>query len=306
LQNFGFSKAKKEGENERINVIKQMIKCRSYTNIKSFPQINEKVERSSTLKKSIKNKGKLNSKTSIKKIKISLNSIKNIDKLQNDNSNNRLKDNNFDDGNINNDDNNYNDNNYNEDDNGDTIYKEKVINIELKNKRLKCYDDLYNNFTKKLDSDNLNPDELIEIPSEIVAPAQMVNPIFNIRQNYYKTFNLKRVDLAKSRYSMELNPLSVYDLTNVNKFINEKPLFRKTSIANLNHPSTSLDFTTLDPENNPLKRRQIITRSKEHELDRIKLILRRKNITIKDLNSKILPPDNFCAYSYDFLPKGKV
>jgi len=272
LVEFGFARAGMKSELDRKQNLRQIVTCRSI-NEQTFTKMNEDM-----MKKGLEDKP-IN-------FKINLNHIKNIKaKDENDPINIKSSIKSMDSQIANN----------------NTIEKkEKIINIDsiIKDKNT---DNLLNNLQEKLGKD-FEGEKVPEIPSEAISTARIVNPLFDARQSYYKTLNLKPIDKMKPEYSIKHNPLSVFDITNLDN-VNINPHFKQPpKQVCLHRPSTSLDFKSLDPNNNPLNRRRLLSGSKNFEIDRIKTSLLNKNIHVEDLKSKILPPENKKTYSMNFLP----
>jgi len=170
------------------------------------------------------------------------------------------------------------------------------------------------NITKKNDAKNkldslkeklvgeFNGDKLPELPSEALVGASLLDPLLGVRNLYQKNMDIKQIDLTKTQYSMHYRPLSVFDVTNCensSNYLKFKPPQRN---PNLLKPSTSFDFKTADPEDNPLNRRRLLSGSKQFEINKIKDSLRHKQIQIKDLNNKFIVPDKNEVFYSSFLP----
>lgn len=84
--------------------------------------------------------------------------------------------------------------------------------------------------------------------------------------------------------------MSLYDFTN--QETEKLSSVKENKKPSYNHrPSTSIDFQNLDPENNPLNRRRLLSGSKQFEIDKIKSSLIEKNMRINNLRSKFYTPD---------------
>ena len=101
---------------------------------------------------------------------------------------------------------------------------------------------------------------------------------------------------------MHYRPLSVFDVTNCENSLNNLKFKPPQRNPNLLRQSTGFDFKTVDPEDNPLNRRRLLSGSKQFEINKIKDSLRHKQFQIKDLNNKFIVHDKNEVFYSAFLP----
>jgi len=284
LLEFGESKAKQTEEADRLQTIRQVIKSKSKTDVKTFTILNEKIN-------NIKNENNDDSSNTNQNNqhskKVNLKNLKNLEYFQN----NRLD----------------------KSDSDDNEVKKKVVKreyekiINLKHLKTKSCENIIENYINKIAElqENYYNEEDNQLSTDVVPIAKFLNPIYNIRLTFGKNLKLKQIDPVKTKYSHHYKPLSVFDITNL-KTISVDPRFRRKDQGACQHyPSTSADFSKLDPEKNPLSRRQIISKTKNFNLNETMSKLIDKKINIKIFKTKMLPPESNTLYSIDFLPSIK-
>jgi hypothetical protein len=164
--------------------------------------------------------------------------------------------------------------------------KNKNENIEnsdtLKEKRIT----INGNFSKNISKNNLenfvekiqeriDNVEMTNFPSEMFGKS-LFHPILSKRL-FNRDKGINQINLAKSGYALHYRPMSLYDFTN--KETEKLSSIKESKKPSYNHrPSTSIDFLNLDPENNPLNRRRLLSGSKQFEIDKIKSSLIEKNM----------------------------
>jgi len=171
------------------------------------------------------------------------------------------------------------------------------INIKKKNDAKILLDSLKEKLVGEF-----NGDKLSELPSEAVVGASLLDPLLSVRNLYQKNIDIKQIDLTKTQYSMHYRPLSVFDVTNCENSLDNLKFKPPQRNPNLLKPSTSYDFKRVDPEDNPLNRRRLLSSSKQFEVNKIKDSLRHKLIQIKDINNKLIVPDKHEVFFSTFLP----
>ena len=275
---FGMARAEKKSETERKNNIKQILNSNRIDDMQTFTKINENLQ-----KRDVENR----QGNQINNFKININKIKNIKNIKENvqipiivSSSLSL--------------------NANANVNDTKKINEVVVNIKTDMKSDMDHNHIIEGLKEKLEKE-FEGEKIPELPSDALSAANN-NPLFNARFTNHKHLNLKQIDQTKTQYSLHYRPMSVFDITNLSNINSNADFKQKPKNVNLHRPSTSCDFNSLDPENNPLNRRRLLSGSKNFDVNRIKNSLLRKNIQIEGIKDQLLQPEQMISYGMSFLP----